>query len=89
MLSIGLWRWYINTTITVLDINHRPIFDLERDVSETVFCLRLQVKPTQLGPIYRASLDSSEAEINFIYWAQLSRIYLKTKTESSLRNVVF
>jgi hypothetical protein len=34
------------------------------------------VKPTQLGPIDRAS-------------PQLSRIYLKTETESSLRNVVF
>jgi hypothetical protein len=26
---------------------------------------------------------------NSIDWAQLSRFYLKTKTESSLRNVVF
>jgi hypothetical protein len=22
--SIGLWRWYINVTITILDIIHRP-----------------------------------------------------------------
>jgi hypothetical protein len=26
MLSIGLWRWYINVTITILDIVHRPVF---------------------------------------------------------------
>jgi hypothetical protein len=25
MLSIGLWRWYINITITILDIIHRPV----------------------------------------------------------------
>jgi hypothetical protein len=24
--SIGLWRWYINITITILDIIHRPLF---------------------------------------------------------------
>jgi hypothetical protein len=29
MLSVGLWRWYINITITILDINHRPVFYLK------------------------------------------------------------
>jgi hypothetical protein len=29
MLSIGLWRWYINTTITILDIMHRPVYHLK------------------------------------------------------------
>jgi hypothetical protein len=29
MLSIGLWRWYINITITILDIVHRPVFYLK------------------------------------------------------------
>jgi hypothetical protein len=29
MLSIGLWRWYINITITILDIIHRPVFYLK------------------------------------------------------------
>jgi hypothetical protein len=29
MLSIGLWRCYINITITVLDIIHRPVFYLK------------------------------------------------------------
>jgi hypothetical protein len=30
MRSIGLWRWYINITITTLDIIHRPVFYLEQ-----------------------------------------------------------
>jgi hypothetical protein len=28
MLSTGLWRWYINITITILDIIHHPVFYL-------------------------------------------------------------
>jgi hypothetical protein len=27
--SIGLWRWYINITITILEIIHRPVFYLK------------------------------------------------------------
>jgi hypothetical protein len=54
--SIGLWRWYINITITILDIIHRPVFYLKHDVSETGFCLHLRVELTQLGPIDTASL---------------------------------
>jgi hypothetical protein len=56
MLSIGLWRWYINITIIILDIIRRPVFYLKKDVSETGFCLSLQVKPTRVDPIERASL---------------------------------
>jgi hypothetical protein len=26
MLSIGLWRWYINIIITILDVFHEPLF---------------------------------------------------------------
>jgi hypothetical protein len=26
---IGLWRWYINIAITILDIIHRPVFYLK------------------------------------------------------------
>jgi hypothetical protein len=33
----------------------RPAFYLKRKVSETGFCLRLEVVPTQLSPINRAS----------------------------------
>jgi hypothetical protein len=59
---------------------HRPVYFSKHNVSETGFSLRLQVKPTIKGPeIGTSSID----------WAQLSRFYLKTETESSLRNVVF
>jgi hypothetical protein len=37
-------------------LNHRPLYISNHDVSETGLSLRLQVKPTQLGPIDRASL---------------------------------
>jgi hypothetical protein len=56
MLSIGLWRWYINIAINILDIIHRPIFYLKYDVSEAGFCLRIQVETTQLGPTNRGTL---------------------------------
>jgi hypothetical protein len=49
MLSIGLWRWYINIAITILDIIHSPVFYLKHDVSEIGFRLRLQVETTQMG----------------------------------------
>jgi hypothetical protein len=47
----------------LLDIIHRPVFIYKHhpvyfsklNVSETGFCLRLEVKSTQLGPIDRAS----------------------------------
>jgi hypothetical protein len=42
---------YHGTTITILDIAHRPVFYLNQEVSEPEFCLRLQVEPTQMGPI--------------------------------------
>jgi hypothetical protein len=41
MLSIGLWPWYINVTVSILDIIHRPLFYFKHDVSETVPALRL------------------------------------------------
>jgi hypothetical protein len=59
-----------------LDIIRRPVFILKH-VSETGFCLRLQVEPTQLGPI-----DTASRYLR-------NRIYLKTETESILRNAVF
>jgi hypothetical protein len=39
MLSIGMCRWYINITLTILDIVHRPVFYLKQNVSETGLCL--------------------------------------------------
>jgi hypothetical protein len=53
MLSIGLWRWYINITIRILDIIHRPVLYLK--LSSTLGCpylientLRLRHKPNKL-----------------------------------------
>jgi hypothetical protein len=40
-----------------MDIIRHHVFYLEHNALETGFCLRLQVEPTQLGPIDIASLD--------------------------------
>jgi hypothetical protein len=37
-------------TITILDITYHPVFYSNQDVSETGFCLRIQVETTQVGP---------------------------------------
>jgi hypothetical protein len=67
MLSIGLWRWYVNVTVTNLDITHRPLFYLEDNVSETESCPSIQVKCIQLGPtlvdrarLYLRNVESSD-----------------------------
>jgi hypothetical protein len=39
-----------------MDIIYRPVFYLRHNVSETEFCLRLQVEITQLDPIDRGIL---------------------------------
>jgi hypothetical protein len=41
------------------DGQDRPVFCLQHDVSETGFCFRLQVEPTQLSTIDRASFSLS------------------------------
>jgi hypothetical protein len=38
-----------------LDIIHRPVYITKRNDAKTGFCLRLQAKPLQLGPIDRVS----------------------------------
>jgi hypothetical protein len=43
-----LWRWYINITITILDIIHRLVFYLKQ---RSGFCLHLQMEPAELGLI--------------------------------------
>jgi hypothetical protein len=53
MLTVGLWPCYINITITILDIIHRPVFYLKHDGYEIGFDFRLQVELTQLGPMNR------------------------------------
>jgi hypothetical protein len=42
-------------SIILLYLKHRPVCISKHNVSETGICLRLQVKSTQLGQIYRAS----------------------------------
>jgi hypothetical protein len=79
MLSIDLWRWYINITITILDIIHRPVFYLKKkNVLETGFCHRLHVEPTQVVPADKTSLCLVRQVVIF---------HLKTETESSFRNL--
>jgi hypothetical protein len=56
MLCISLWRCYINITIEILNIIHRPVFYLKHSVSEAGFCPRFQVEPTKLGKTDRDSL---------------------------------
>jgi hypothetical protein len=52
---------------------HRSVYITKHNVSETGFCLRLHVKPTQLGPLDRAS----------------PYLRLGIETESNLRNIMF
>jgi hypothetical protein len=46
MLSIGLWRWYINITITILDNIHRP-------TQRFGHLIALPTGPNWLGPIWK------------------------------------
>jgi hypothetical protein len=56
MRSTSLWQRYINIIIMIMNITHCSVFYLKHNVSETGFCLLLQVEPTQLGPINRNNL---------------------------------
>jgi hypothetical protein len=57
ILSIGLWRWYINVTITIMSIIHRPVLYLKLisvglsvpDTNHITSPLRAQ----QINAIYR------------------------------------
>jgi hypothetical protein len=52
-----IWLRYINITVTILDIIHRPVFYLKHSVSEIGFWLRFQVEPSYFGPIDIARLS--------------------------------
>jgi hypothetical protein len=45
----------MHVAIEILDIIHRSVFYLKHSILETGFCLRLEVEPTQLFSIDRAS----------------------------------
>jgi hypothetical protein len=51
VLILVLLKMCLQVTITIHNIIYRIGFYLKHDVSETGFCLRLQVEPSQLGPI--------------------------------------
>jgi hypothetical protein len=48
---LRFWTLYIFLSLP----KRRPVYFLEHYVSETGFCLRIQVRATHLGPIDRAS----------------------------------
>jgi hypothetical protein len=54
---VHLYKYYVfgHYPSSCLYLKRRPVYFSKLSVSETGFCLRLQVRPTQLGPIYRAS----------------------------------
>jgi hypothetical protein len=56
MRSIGLWRWYINLTVTVLDIIHRHVFYLKHtmdDVHTSRETVTSPLRVQQVNAIYR------------------------------------
>jgi hypothetical protein len=98
MLSIALWRWYINITITILNIIHRPVLYLKHSLSETGFCLHLQVVHTQLSQIGRASLslrfknqslDSAESGLFWCFHSDLQSLnyfIIRNKEECNFKS---
>jgi hypothetical protein len=48
---IGLWLWYSNITITILDIIYLPVFYMKHNDSETEFCRYLQVVSIPPGTV--------------------------------------
>jgi hypothetical protein len=68
--SIGLWRWYINITITILNIIHRPVFYLKTWCFGDWILFPSSGGPIQIGPTERDSLCLNlETETNSSYWA--------------------
>jgi hypothetical protein len=67
--SVGLWRWYINITITILAIIHSSVFYLNTMFQrvDTISVLKWNL------------LSRTETEASSIYWAQLSMFHLKPK----------
>jgi hypothetical protein len=61
MLSIGLWQWYINTTITILHIIHCPVFYLK--LSST-----LQVCPYLTGNTLRLLYEPNRLMLSIGLW---------------------
>jgi hypothetical protein len=62
--STGLWQLYIDITITVLATIHSPVFYSKHEVSETEFCLRLQVETAHFSPADWASLSPDQNPVS-------------------------
>jgi hypothetical protein len=86
--------WTLSIVLS-LSKKHRPVYFSKHNVSETGFCLRLQVKPTQLGPIDRASPYLQIMSINIIVVLMYHRhklldlIYTHYATEEINRLILF
>jgi hypothetical protein len=83
--SIGLRRWYINITITILLIMHHRVFYLKQRFGDWI----LSPPNGESYPVGSNIYIAPETERSSSYWDLLSRCHLKTERESSLRNVVF
>jgi hypothetical protein len=57
MLSIGLWPRYVNITITILDIIHRPVFYLKLNSidlsSSNIEHIKSPLRAQQVNAIWR------------------------------------
>jgi hypothetical protein len=68
-----------NINIIILDIIRPPAFYLKYKVSETGFCLRLQVEPTEFVPIDMSNLVSlpvTARKYNEMQLFQLIKLYI-------------
>jgi hypothetical protein len=61
MLSIGLWWWYINITITILEINYRPVFYLKLKSA-------LQVCPYLIGNTLHLCYEPNRLMLSIGLW---------------------
>jgi hypothetical protein len=81
-----MWLIICGLHVTILYIIHRPDFHWKHNVSETGFCLRLEVERTPKP--YWCCCWCPETETSSIYWAQLSRFHLKTDRIQSPKHCV-
>jgi hypothetical protein len=72
-----------------LCLKHHPVYFSKHDVSQTGFCLRLQVKPTQLGPIDRASPSLRTPMPACVLKNKQDVVLDKDKTMDNVQNTIF
>jgi hypothetical protein len=86
--SMGLWRWCINIILTIMVITHRPVFYFEHNVSEIGFCLRLQVEPSQMGPLGTASQETESSILKFMFQIKRGRWTMSRVVTAMLLNII-